>query len=345
VIREYLRDVATSLAAILIGFLVGAMILKVAGYDPLYIYGSLINSAFGNYYAILNTLTAMMPIMFTGIAATLMFKSALFFIGMEGQLYIGSITAFLVGYLLQLPAGLHAIIAFLAGGLGGLLWSLVPGYLRARFGVNETVTAIMLNWIAIYFTDYITQYAFADPKATIARTYKILPTAVIPRISPEVPLSWGFVVAVFAAITTGYLLYNTAIGYEIRVVGLNPRVARVAKISIESTYLKVFLISGFFAGLAGASMVLGVFNSIVYRFSPGYGWDGITAALIARNNPYMIIPASLFLAVLRSGSIGMMVGAGVSNEMVLVIQGVILISTAAPEAYTLLVRYVKARRW
>ncbi len=343
-IREYLKDIGTSLTAVLIGLLMGAVILQLTGYNPLLAYESLLSSAFGDYYAVLDTLTAMMPIMFTGAAAALMFKSSLFFIGMEGQLYIGSITAFLAGYLLPLPPGLHVIVAFLAGGLGGLLWGLGPGYLRAKFGVNETVTAIMLNWVAIYFTDYIVQYAFADPRASIARTYKILPTAAIPKISSGIPLSWGFVVAVAATIVTGYLLYNTTIGYEVRAVGLNPQAARVAKISVERTYLKAFLISGFLAGLAGASMVLGVFNSIVYRFSPGYGWDGITAALIARNNPYMVMPASLLLATLRTGSIGMMLGAGVSNEMVLAIQGIILIAAAAPEAYALLVRYVRIWR-
>ncbi len=343
-VREHLGEAATSIIAVLAGILVGALILWLTGCSPLRAYGALLEGAFGDYYAVIDTLTAMMPIMFAGAAAALMFRAALFFIGMEGQLYIGAVTSFLAGYLLHLPAGLHVIIAFIAGGLGGLLWGLLPGYLRAKYGVNETVMSIMMNWIAIFLTDYIVQYAFADPTASIARTYKIHATALIPKISSSLPLSWGFVVAVVFTVLTGFLLYNTSWGFEIRAVGLNPRAARVARISVESTYLKVFLISGFLAGLAGASMVLGVFGSIVHRFSPGYGWDGITAALIARNNPYMVIPASLLLATLRTGSIGMMLGAGVSNEMVLAIQGVILVAAAAPEAYSLLARYIKRIR-
>ncbi|RLG76777.1 MAG: ABC transporter permease, partial [Thermoprotei archaeon] len=153
-----------------------------------------------------------------------------------------------------------------------------------------------------------------------------------------------FFIALAAALATGYLLYSTSLGYEIRVVGLNPRAARVARIDVGATYLKVFLISGFLAGLAGGSMVLGVFGSLIHRFSPGYGWDGITAALIARNNPYAVIPAALLLAALRTGSIGMMIGAGVSNELVLAVQGLILVAAAAPEAYSMLGRVVRGAR-
>lgn len=125
----------------------------------------------------------------------------------------------------------------------------------------------MLNWVAIFLTDYVVQYAFADPRASIARTFRVLPTAVIPKMGASLPLTWGFAVAIGAAIATGYMLYSTTTGFDIRAVGLNPRAARVARISVEGTYLKAFVISGFLAGLAGASMILGVFKSIVYRFS------------------------------------------------------------------------------
>lgn len=342
--RSWLGEVGSSVTAIAIGLLLGAAILWATGYSPAEAYGALVKSAFGDYYSVLDTLTAMMPILFTGASAALMFRSSLFFIGMEGQLYIGAIAAFLAGYLLKLPPGVHAAVAFIAAGLGGALWGLLPGYLRARLGVNETVTAIMLNWVAIYLSDYVVQYAYADPYASIARTYRVAQSARIPHISPSAPLSWGFFIALAAALATGYLLYSTSLGYEIRVVGLNPRAARVARIDVGATYLKVFLISGFLAGLAGGSMVLGVFGSLIHRFSPGYGWDGITAALIARNNPYAVIPAALLLAALRTGSIGMMIGAGVSNELVLAVQGLILVAAAAPEAYSMLGRIIRGAR-
>ncbi len=340
---EYLSQALISIISILIGFLIGALILWFAGYNPVYTYKQLFLSAFGDYDALLDTLTAMTPIILAGVAAAFIFKSSLFFIGMEGELYIGAIFAFLAGYLLQLPPGIHLIVAFIAGGIGGLLWGLGPGFLRAKYGVNETVTAIMLNWVAIYLSDYVVQYAFPNPYSSIAETYKVHETARIPVISSSVPLTWAFPFAILIAILTGYLLYNTTIGFEVRAVGLNPRAARVAKINIVKAYLLAFIVSGFLAGLAGSSMVLGVFGSLVYRFSPGYGWDGITAALIARNNPYMVIPAALLLAMLRTGSIGMMLHAGVSNELVLTIQGVILIAAAAPEAYRLLSRVIA--RW
>ncbi len=333
---EYLNQALISIIAIIIGFVIGGLILWLTGYNPVFVYEQLFMSAFGDYSAIIDTLTAMTPIIFTGVAAAFIFKSSLFFIGMEGELYIGAIFAFLAGYLLQLPPGIHLLVAFLAGGLGGLLWGLGPGYLRAKYGVNETVTAIMLNWVAIYLSDYIVQYAFPNPYSSIAKTYDVHPTARIPLISSNLPLTWAFPVSIIMALLTGYLLYNTTLGFEIRAVGLNPKAARVAKINIMKAYLFAFIISGFLSGLAGSSMVLGVFGSLVYRFSPGYGWDGITAALIARNNPYMVIPAALLLAMLRTGSIGMMLYAGVSNELVLTIQGVILIAAAAPEAYRLI---------
>ncbi len=337
-IREYAGQAATSILAIAIGFGIGALILAASGVNPGYAYKQLILGAFGGYSSTLDTLTAMMPIILTGVSAAIMFKTALFFIGMEGELYIGAIFAFLAGYLLRLPPYVHVVVAFIIGGIGGLLWGFAPGYLRAKYGVNETVTSIMLNWVAIFLSDYIVQYAFPNPSSSIAETYPVRATARIPLISHSVPLTWGFPIAVVLALASGYMLYNTTLGFKIRAVGLNPRASRIAGISPERIYLASFIISGFLAGLAGAAMVLGVFGSLVYRFSPGYGWDGITAALIARNNPYMVIPAALLLAVLRTGSIGMMLYAHVSNEMVLVIQGVILIAAAAPEAYRFLPR-------
>jgi len=343
--RRYIIDIVSSLAAVIIGFTLGALLLFATGYDPILVYSALFHGAFGTIGAVFDTLTAMIPIIFAGLSAALMFKASLFFIGMEGQLYIGAIVAFLAGYLIPAPPGVHALIALIAGGLGGVLWGLLPGYLRSYHGVNETVLAIMLNWIAIFFSDYIVEYAFIDPQATIARTYKVRSTALIPNISPDIPLNYMFIIAIISCFIIGVLLYKTTLGYEIRCVGLNPIASRIANINVEKTYFKTFIISGFLAGLAGASMVLGVFGSLVYRFSPGYGWDGITAALIAKNNPFMVIPASLLLATLRTGSIGMMLTAGVSNEMVLVIQGIILIAAAVPEAYRIIHRKITFRRY
>jgi simple sugar transport system permease protein len=343
-IKGSLEQFFTSVLAVFIGLLIGAIILWITGYNPLTAYGLLAKSSLGDYHSIIETLNAMTPIIFTGLAAAVMFKSALFFIGMEGQLYVGALFAFIAGYMIQLPPIIHMAIALLAGGLGGLLWGLGPGYLKAKFGVNETVISIMLNWVAIYLTDYVVLYVFPDPKATITRTYKISPTAVLPRISSNLPLNWSFILAVLTAILTGFILYKTTTGYEMRVVGFNPRAARVAKINVERVYLKTFLFSGFLAGLAGSSMILGVFNSIPYRFSPGYGWDGITAALIAQNNPYFVLISSLLLAVLRTGSFGMMVGIGVSSDLILVIQGVVLVAASTPGAYSLITRYLKSWR-
>ena len=318
--------------------------LSVSGHDPLLAYYGLIRSALGSPTAVYDTLNAMTPIVFTGLSAALLFKSSLFWIGQEGQLYVGALLAFLTGYLIRAPPGIHAILALLAGGLGGLLWCIIPGYLRSYHKVNETVTSIMMIWIAVYLTDYFVEYAFADPKATIARTFKVNESALIPSLpNPEVNLT--FLLAISSSILVGLLLYSSTLGYEIRCVGYNPVASRVARINVERTYFKSFMISGFLAGLSGASMVLGVFGSVVYRFSPGYGWDGITAALIAKNNPFMVVPASLLLAVLRTGSIGMMVTAGVSNELVLVIQGVILVVASMPEAYRMLKRKLGGGGW
>lgn len=345
IVERYVVDVVSSIIAVLAGFGLGALLLYLTGYDPVLAYSALFHGAFGTMDSVLDTLTAMIPIIFAGLSAAVMFKASLFFIGMEGQVYIGAITAFLAGYLISAPPGVHAVIALIAGGLGGVLWGLLPGYLRAYHGVNETVLAIMLNWVAIYLSDYVVEYAFIDPQATIARTYNVNPSAMIPCISEDVSLNYMFFVAIVSCFIVGVLIYKTTLGYEIRCVGLNPVASRVAKISVEKTYFKTFVISGFLAGLAGASMVLGVFGALVYRFSPGYGWDGITAALIARNNPFMIIPASLLLATLRTGSIGMMLMTGVSNEMVLTIQGVVLIVAALPEIYRMIYRRIVLRRY
>jgi simple sugar transport system permease protein len=326
--------------AILLAFLVGAVVLVVTGYSPLDAYGAMLQGAFGDTYGIGQTFTQATPIIFTALAFLFAYKCGLFNIGAEGQFLVGAFTATLVGISLGwLPFFIHVPLALIAGAVGGALWGFIPAVLKARLGAHEVITTMMLSYVALYVTGYMVNYPFREPGSWVARTVFIWPSAELPRILQPTQLSASIFVALLLAGLTYYILQRTTIGYEIRAIGLNPSAAEAGGISVGKGIVLALAISGAMAGLGGAGEVLGVHRRFIEGFSPGYGWDGLAVALVGGLNPAGILLASVLFGALRSGGMTMTRTTPVPLDIATILQALVILFVAAPK----LVEYLMKR--
>lgn len=315
--------------AVLLAVLIGVVILLVSGTDPLVAYGALLKGSFGSMTALGRTLEKATPLMFSGLAVAFAFKAGLFNIGAQGQLLFGAIVSAAVGFGVQgLPAIIHAPLALLCGAAAGGLYAAIPGVLKTYRGAHEVITTIMLNYIAINITDYLADGPWKDmsPGNIVARTPKILDTAVIPSLG-EIPL--GFFIAILAAVAVWWLLWKTTIGFEIRTVGLNPHGARYSGVKVARTVILTIVISGLLAGIGGAIETQGVVGRYQPGFNAGLGFDGITIAMLGKTHPFGTIPAALLVGAMKAGASEMQFASGAAKEITDVIQALILFFVAA----------------
>ena len=314
------------LGAIGLALLIGAILLALSGANPVGAYGALLQGAFGGVDEFGRTLEKSTPLIFSGLAVAFAFKAGLFNIGGQGQLLIGALVAGVIGFAVDgLPPILHLPLAFIGGALAGGLYGMIPGALKAYTGAHEVITTIMLNYIAINFTEYLADGPLKDA-GVIARTPQILKSAELPDIA-LIPI--GFLVAIVVAALTWWLLQRTTIGYEIRTVGQNPQAAQYAGMKVAKTILLTMFLSGLLAGMGGSVETLGVIGRFQPGFNSGLGFDGITIALLSRTNPFGVIAAALLVGALRAGSSQMQFSAGVSAEIIDVILALMLFFVSA----------------
>ncbi len=328
-LKQAWRAVSVPLMAILLALLIGAIILLISGANPIEAYAALFEGAFGSPEAIQRTLEKSTPLIFSGLAVAFAFKAGLFNIGAQGQLLVGAIVAAWVGFSIQgLPAIVHAPLALLAGGAAGAVYGGIPGVLKAYTGAHEVITTIMLNYVAINFTDYLADGPLKDtsPGNIVARTPLIQTSAEIPTWG-YVPL--GFIMAVITAAIVWWVIYRTTLGYEIRTVGLSSSAARYAGINVARIIVLAMAISGLLAGLGGAVETQGIVGRFQPGFNVGLGFDGITVALLGKTSPFGVIPAAIVLGAMRAGSSQMQFSAGVAKEITDVITAFILFFVAA----------------
>ena len=328
----------TQLVAILMAFVVGAIVLQVTGYSPVEAYGAMLRGAFGNVFGIGQTLTHATPIIFTALAFLFAFKSGLFNIGAEGQFLVGALGAAIVGISFErLPAVVHIPLALLVGAIAGGLWGFIPAFLKTRFGAHEVITTMMLSYVALYLTGYMVNYPFKAP-GWVAQTVPIAPSAELPRIIPPSQLSASIFLAGLLTLGIQYVLRKTAFGFEIRATGLNPDAAQNAGINVERKLILALVVSGAIAGLGGSGEILGVHRRFIEGFSPGYGWDGLAVALVGGNNPYGALLAAVLFGALRSGGMIMTRATGVPLDIVFLLRALVILFVAAPTLIRSLLR-------
>lgn len=330
-----------TLIALTIAAVIGDILILSFGQSPGAVYRLLIDGTWGNAYGFGQVLYKATTLAFTGLAVTLGLRAGLFNIGAEGQLAFGGFSAAVVG--LWLPTGTPAIIAVplcIAGAaLGGAFVGAVPAALKARFGASEVIVTIMLNFIVLAFLNWIV--------ATRLHVAELLHTpdihaGAVPRLASVIPGFHGsaanFIVllAIAAALFTGWYLFRTREGYELRAVGLQPAAAEYGGVKVGRIWFRALVLSGALAGLGGTNYVLGYKQYYEEGFAAGAGYLGIAVALVGRNHPLGVLLAALLFATLSQG--GLAVNAVVPKQMVEVLTAVVIIAVAAsvPEVQRLL---------
>ncbi|RKP54296.1 ABC transporter permease [Cohnella endophytica] len=334
--------------AIVLGLIVGAIIMLIGGYDPILAYRSLLNKVFGNPYDFGETLTAITPLVFTGLSVAFAFRTGLFNIGAEGQYIMGMTGATFVGVNLHMPWYLHAPFAIIVGTLIGGIWGMIAGYLKAARGVNEVITTIMLNWIALHLANYTVNHFLLEPGK--GRSYMIDPSAQVTigwlsRLLDDARVHWGMFFALLCVVFFYVYLFRTKQGYELRVVGSNSDAAQYAGINVNKSIVKAMFISGAFAGMAGVFQVLGVFMNQAIAASPtGHGFDGIAVALLGGNNPVGVLFGAVLFGTLSYGAAGMSFGADVPPEIIRIVIGSVIFFVAAPGIIRWLMKRLSAKK-
>lgn len=332
--HEGLIGMVTNLSRVVItitlALITGGVILELSGKDALDTYRVLFEWGLGTERARANSLLAATPLIFTGLATAIAFRAGIFNVGVEGSLYMGALAAAWAGFTFTEIARLPLIaLAFAAAGVAGGLWGLIPGYLKARLRVDEVVTTIMLNYIAIEFTSYMVQSGpFFVPGMANAMSETIAPQAQLPQLIKNSQFNITFFVALGVVLLVILLMQRATLGYELRVVGDNPLFARWSGIPTARTILRVMFLSGLIGGLAGAGQVLGVHYNFTARFSRGFGFDGITIALLGRNSPVGVLIGALLFGTLRSGGTTIEVFTDVPIDLVDIVQALIIFFVA-----------------
>jgi len=331
--RWLISAVLVPLVSVLCGFLVGAIAIVAAGADPLQAYGALFAGAFINHNALAETLVSATPYILLGLAVALGFRAGLFNIGAEGQFYIGSLTGVFVGYSLHgLLGAIELPLAMLAGMLGGAFWSAIAGALKAGFGAHEVITTIMLNYVSFLVASYLvdTKGLMLAPNVSTPRTPEIDPGAMLPNILPGSRLHLGFILALVAVPLVWFLIERTTIGFRLRTVGFNQGAARAAGMSVGWTIVLTMALSGALAGAAGIVQILGVNFHMTDTVAAGYGFDAIAVALVARSNPWGVLPAGLLFGALHNGASYMQLETQISADLISIVQASVIIFVAAP---------------
>jgi general nucleoside transport system permease protein len=326
------KNIIVPIIAVLLGILVGTIIMIVTGYNALAAFIALWNGAFGEVYYFGEVIRQVTPLILAGLSVAFAFRTGLFNIGVEGQLIVGWLAAVWVGIAFDLPPGIHAIVAVLAAAVAGALWAFIPGLLKAKFRVHEVIVTIMLNYTALHVTNYLIRTVLSErsDRTEMIKETATLRSPFLEGLTDYSRLHWGIVIALIAVFIMWFLLEKTTRGYELRSVGFNQHASHYAGMNVDTNIILSMVISGAFAGLAGAMEGLGTFGyaSIKGGFT-GVGFDGIAVALLGANGPIGVILAALLFGALKVGALNMPLEAGVPNELVDIIIALIVFFVAA----------------
>lgn len=328
---EYLISLFIAISASL---LIGAFIMIANGKSPVVGYGALLKGAFGSKYNLATTFAKTVPLVLTGLATAISFRSGISNIGGEGQLYLGAFAAAYVGItFITLPGFLGIIVGIIAGAVAGGLYAFFPAVLKVKYEVDEVITTIMLNTVAILFTGYLVNYPFATSQGKIGGTEIIAEQFQLSRLVRLSTLNTSIFYMSIIAIIIYYLMEKTSSGYDFKIVGQNSMFARYGGIKDKKQMITAMVISGALCGIAGVFEVFGVHYRFLQHISPGFAFDGMLIALIVRNNPVGILFMAVFFGALKTGSISMENVTGIPSELVLVIQSIIILFIAGEAGF------------
>jgi ABC-type uncharacterized transport system permease subunit len=321
------QSVTKALIAIACALLIGALVLFLIGNDPYTAYLALFQGAFGSKRCFGENLLSTTPLLFGGLAFLFAYRCGLFNLGIEGQITMGGMAAAFLGYSVKgLPPVVHIASVLIGSAVMGAIWAAGPGYLKARFGIHEVISTIMMNHIAFKIAGFMVAVGgpMKDPTDEMPASQYILGTAKLNRIWQGTRLHWGIFLALFVAFLIWFILFRTRLGYRIKAVGKNRYAAETAGISVKANFIIAIAVSGALGGLAGGVEVAGIHYRLLESFSPGYGFDAIAVGLLGMLHPFGVIASAFLFGILRSGAIYMQAVAGVSKDLVGVTSAIII---------------------
>lgn len=324
-------SVANVLLPLVFALAVGAVCLLMIGRNPLEIYGFLVQKTLLDPGGLMNSLGYATPLLMTGIATALSYSANVYNMGIEGQMYIGSWFATWIGFTVTgLSKPLHIALCLVGGAVLGMLYALVPAILKACFKINEVVTTIMLNNVAIIFTSYLTNGPFAD-NVGYAATYAVAETAQISRINSRYRVTWAIFIAVGILLLVWILMKKTRLGYEISALGKQKEFADAVGMRVSRKIFVVFMIGGAIAGVAGATEIMGVNIRFTPSWSvnPGLGWDGQAVCLLANRSPIGILVTAILFGAFKYGGVVLQSKMGISLDIVNIIKSALILFLAA----------------
>ena len=339
-----------ALTAAVVALVILAVLVPVAMSqpNPMEVIGLFILGPFDSMRHLGNILEIATPTLLTGLAATLIFTAGSFNLGVEGGFFLGGISAAAAALLLPISGPLAPLAALTIGALVGSLACSVPGYLKVRFGASEMVNSLVLNFAFLYAGVFFLNYFLRDPNAGALMSYRLPRDFALDRIMQGTRLHTGVIIAFASCLIGGIWLYRMRGGLNLRIVGQGPGLARHIGLNASAIIMRAQILGGLVAGLAGAVEVLGLYSRFSWVSLPGHGWTGITVAILARQNPFLVIPAALFLAYLEVGGGLLARNLGVPSEIVgLVTAAIMLVATATAifrhPAFLRLIRDIKGQ--
>lgn len=348
-LRLSVRRAAVPVFGITTAILFGGIVMILSGYNPFVAYGALFYGGLVRNWHI-SVLNAA-PLIFTALSVAFAFKAGLFNIGAEGQYYLGAMAAAALSLFMPLPGFIAIPVIFLAAGLAGAAWNIVPAYLKMKTGAHEVITTMMLAHVARYLSPIFIR-AFGGDPATSSHPYvttRIPEHTMLLRFRAFLPeanarLHTGIILAILVALAVYYLLYRTSMGFEIRAVGENKDAARAQGISVGKNIFRALLIAGFLAALAGFNQVNGLDHRLFENLQAGYGWNGISVALLAGGNPIAVVFTGLLWGTLDAGGQYMSRTTQTPGAIVEIVKGIILFLIVARHIYTIWSNWRSRRR-
>ena len=326
---KFMRELLRTLCATLVALLVGFIVVLIVSEDPVGAYRHFLLGPLVAMRRVAEWLHTAVPIVFTGLAVSLVFQARQFNIGAEGQFLVGAAGATFVALHFPQIVGLHIFAVILFAMTCGALWGAVPGFMKAKLNASEVASSLMMNFVGFFAALYFVNHYFRDIHAgfMVSRIFPM--TAWLPDLASEPRLHGGLVLAVIVAGLTWLFLYHTKWGYELRMTGMNIKFAEFGGINTKQVIIYSQVISGALAGLGGAVELMGTHRRFPWVAMPGFGFDGIVVALVARNNPLNVLFAALFIGYLRTGARIMERLSDVTAEVAVIMQAIVILLVTA----------------
>lgn len=333
--KENLASASFIIGAVAILFYI---LVTIVGADLSIALASFFNGIFGSVYSVGEVLVKTVPLLLAGLGVSVAFRTGIINLGAEGQIYMGAIAAGFCALLLPgLPWFLMIPVCLLSGFLLGGIWSMIPGFLKAKFGISEVINTIMFNYISIYIVGILVRTILQDPNNAFPMSASFPESSWLPIILTGSRLHFGLVIAIVLMVAVWLLMWRTKYGFEMRAVGENQRASACSGISVNKNILLSSLISGGLAGIAGVCEVTGLHHKLMEGISPNYGYLAIIVALLGRNHPFGVFVSALGLAMLQVGSLSMQRSAGIPTSISSIILAAIVL--------LILAQYTIFKKW